>query len=240
MTTTKNNKATTKNESILLAQRHVKSLNNLDSGIQEQNVLLKHLPAFTTYTRTLQDNKHINLTLQYSDTKYLTEQQKQHIFNVTKTNMASLYNQCKDKRTWAWNDNRKYKQLFDDNAKCILLYDKSNNSNDIIGFTHIRYELDDIDQTKPNIYIYEIQLINEYTNMKIGKHIMNILELLMYKLNLYKMVLTVLKHNYNAIKFYKSLNYTVDDSDPSNDDEVVEYEILSKLNKKYKPMNDVT
>jgi hypothetical protein len=53
-------------------------------------------------------------------------------------------------------------------------------------------------------------------------------------------MLTVLKHNMDAMKFYKTLGFTMDDTDPSHDDFVddhatlYDYEIWAKRNKRYK------
>jgi len=60
---------------------------------------------------------------------------------------------------------------------------------------------------------------------------LQILELLAFRANLTKVVLTVFLHNPNSIKFFKSLGYKVDETSPVQTlvDEF-DYEILSKMN----------
>lgn len=218
-------------QTIIRTQRYIKQLNEYDCTTH--NLLTQHLPALTTYKRTLPDGTQLHLTLQYIDAGKLSQAVQTQIFELTKLNMYQLYNACKDGKLWHWNDKRKSKQLFDPRAKYILIHNTSNG--DLAGFVHLRYDSDELDHSIPILYLYEIQLYPAYTHRGIGAYCMGVCELLMHKLNLYKVCLTVLKHNTDAIKFYKKLKYTLDDTDPSTGDtgDVYEYEILSKTNSRY-------
>lgn len=213
---------------IIATQQYLTALNRLDSSIPQHNPLIKHLKPFATYKRQT-----IDCRLQYVNAEHLSDADRNTIFNITKHNMYELYNQCSDRKLWHWNDKRKKKQLFSDKSKYLVLYNNINN--DLVGFIHIQYDSDECDHTIPMIYLYEIQIQSNYNHQGIGTYLMNVLELLMHKLNLNKICLTVLKHNTSAVAFYTKLNYTVDESDPSTDhtSHTLEYQILSKINSRF-------
>ena len=78
---------------------------------------------------------------------------------------------------------------------------------------------------------------------------MQVLEMLAFKADMRKIMLTVLKHNDSAVKFFKSLlKFEIDETNPAdavqwnenyNDIEQIDYEILSKFNKR-KLMREAT
>ena len=63
---------------------------------------------------------------------------------------------------------------------------------------------------------------------------MQVLEMLAFKADMRKIMLTVLKHNPDAQKFFKSMmKFEIDETCPINDVyEQFDYEILSKMNKR--------
>ena len=71
---------------------------------------------------------------------------------------------------------------------------------------------------------------------------MQVLEMLAFKADMRKIMLTVLKHNESATKFFKShMKFEIDETNPAedvqwnekyNDIEQIDYEILSKFNKR--------
>jgi len=97
-----------------------------------------------------------------------------------------------------------------------------------LAFSHFRF---DMDYDIPVLYCYELQLEVECRRKGLGRFMLQILELLAFKANLTKVVLTVFLHNPNSIKFFKSLGYKVDESSPVQTlVEEFDYEILSKNN----------
>ncbi|KAL7454153.1 hypothetical protein ACHAWC_005783 [Mediolabrus comicus] len=111
---------------------------------------------------------------------------------------------------------------------------KNNNTPNVIGFAHFRYEKDEDTPTLPITYLYELQISSLYTSNGLGHKLMTIIELLSLNFQIYKIILTVFKCNTGAMKFYleKLKGYEIDECSPSNfegvENENAEYEILSK------------
>jgi hypothetical protein len=116
----------------------------------------------------------------------------------------------------------------------INLTTNNNNTPNLIGFAHFRYEKDEDTPTLPITYLYELQISSIYTSNGLGYKLMTIIELLSLKFQIYKIILTVFKCNTGAMKFYleKLKGYGIDECSPSNfegvENENAEYEILSK------------
>ncbi|KAI8806340.1 hypothetical protein BJ742DRAFT_368733 [Cladochytrium replicatum] len=85
----------------------------------------------------------------------------------------------------------------------------------------------------PVMYCYELQLDKDYRRGGLGKHMLKIMEELGKAWKMRKAMLTVFKHNTDAIGFYNSMRYEIDAISPSNclparRAQRVSYEILSK------------
>ena len=95
----------------------------------------------------------------------------------------------------------------------------------------------------------QIQIDEEFQRKGLGKFMMQVLEMLAFKADMRKIMLTVLKHNDSAVKFFKALlKFEIDETNPAedvqwnekyNDIEQIDYEILSKFNKR-KLMREAT
>ena len=72
---------------------------------------------------------------------------------------------------------------------------------------------------------YELQIDEKYQNKGLGEHFMKCLEKLAKKWQMERIVLTVLTNNDGALRFYKRLGYTVDETSP---DDEPSYQIFSK------------
>lgn len=152
----------------------------------------------------------------------LDETVKQWIFNLTKTNMKSKYEDC----SWGWNDTKKYEELTDEDAWYLIAQSTDGKP---LGFSHFRFDLDEGIEV---LYCYELQIEPSIMRRGLGKFMMQILELVAFTNHMRKVVLTVLKHN-KCNYFFKALNYQLDESSPVDDDEeTYPYAILSKINKK--------
>ncbi|CRG94955.1 acetyltransferase, GNAT family, putative [Plasmodium gallinaceum] len=183
------------------------------------------------------------------------------ILEITKNNMKKMYNESNFLNK-GWSDIRKMKELKNDKSKLILGFLKVNikmkneekynfldiiKSNDqkkidnylqnykLICFVHFRLTPDYYPYQKNIIcYLYEIQIIPNYTKLGLGVHLISMLENLCKNIKLKKIICTVLKKNIRAISFYKNkCSFEIDENSPDNfitdNSESCEYEILKKV-----------
>merc|ERR1712066_143528 len=110
-------------------------------------------------------------------------------------------------------------------------------TNKPVAFSHFRFDMDHDDV----LYCYEIQLEESVRRKGLGKFMMKVLELMMMKADLLKIMLTVFKHNDVASKFFKEvLKYDIDETCPYDTVyEQFDYEILSRFNMKEKKKREV-
>ncbi|XP_037956441.1 N-alpha-acetyltransferase 40-like [Teleopsis dalmanni] len=85
----------------------------------------------------------------------------------------------------------------------------------------------DMDYGNSVIYCYEMQIETAYRRKGLGKFMMETLENCAKHWQLEKVILTVLNNNINAMSFFKTIGYILDDSSPDVL-EKAEYKILSK------------
>lgn len=80
---------------------------------------------------------------------------------------------------------------------------------------------------------YELQLESSIQRQGIGRFLMSLVELFSWRCQLRRVVLTVFRSNTAAQRFYtRTLNYTLDDTDPELWEQDENYQILAKRNKK--------
>lgn len=112
-------------------------------------------------------------------------------------------------------------------------------SNDIVAFTHFRFESNDKDipliEQEVVLYVYEVQVSDIARRVGLGRRLMSIMELIALKrMGIKKVMLTVFKANQIAMDFYLNrMKYDIDESSPSHfaedgGEDTVDYEILSK------------
>lgn len=179
------------------------------------------------------------------------------IFQMTKKNMEELYNKS-DFLDKGWSDDKKMKELKSNKCKLILGFLNKNATEDhtsvldiiqnneekklntflkkhkLICFVHYRL-IPDYHPNHRNIicYLYEIQVNQEYTKLGIGRRLIEMLEKLCKKIQIRKILCTVLKLNERATLFYKNkCSFEIDENNPDNfiesDKGQCEYEILKK------------
>jgi ribosomal protein S18 acetylase RimI-like enzyme len=108
-----------------------------------------------------------------------------------------------------------------------------------VGFVSFRYTTGDDDHA-PLLYVYELQLESSVHRQGLGKHLMSLVELLAWKCQLLRVVLTVFARNEPAMRLYtRTLHYDLDDTDPSLHDERAPYSILAKRSPKIKSIADI-
>ncbi|XP_063921638.1 N-alpha-acetyltransferase 40 [Zophobas morio] len=193
---------------ILLAMTVVDKANKLTDPLEP-------FPVFRKY-----DKNGLEAELYMKRATDLEELTKSWIFSLTKRNMQIKYEQC----SWGWNDAKKMEELFDEAAWYLVAQSADKT---LLGFSHFRF---DIDEGLEVLYCYELQLEPAVQRKGLGKFMMQILELVAFKNNMKKVVLTILKNNHYS-KFFRALNYVVDESSPvDHHEETLPYEILSKVN----------
>ncbi|XP_045461341.1 N-alpha-acetyltransferase 40 [Harmonia axyridis] len=204
-----------KEEQIRISQamQAVALANNLEDPMEP-------FPVFRNFNKN-----GINAELNVKKGNCLEENVKQWAFNLTKKNMQQKYESC----SWGWSDSKKLEELNDEAAWYLIA--KSADNGNLLGFSHFRFDMDEGIEV---LYCYELQLETSVQRKSLGKFMMQILELIAFKNGMRKVVLTVLKNNPHS-KFFKAINYEVDESSPMDDEDDYSYEILSKINKKLLP-----
>lgn len=177
-------------------------------------------PVFKKYERN-----GLSVTFETKKASNLDEETISWAFELTKTNMKSLY----ESSDWGWKDKEKHAEMTESNAWYLVARDQDNRP---VAFSHFRFDMElDIEV----LYCYEIQLCPDVRKKGLGKFMMQILELMANKYEMQCVMLTVFKSNNVAQEFFmKKLNYQVDEISPQQgiyDDKDYSYEILSKLTK---------
>lgn len=147
------------------------------------------------------------------------------MLQLTEDNMKQLYEQS----DWGWNRKSKLKEFQHILARFLIL--KLNDK--LIGFCHFRFDFGS-DNSEACVYCYELQVARQFQRQGLGMHMMNILTMLAIRFKLYRVMLTVFKHNVKAMDFYVNrLKFRVDKSSPSKFNQETDYEILSlKISKR--------
>ncbi|KAL3285743.1 hypothetical protein HHI36_000270 [Cryptolaemus montrouzieri] len=192
--------------------------------VAQANKLEDPLEPFSVFRKFNKNG--INAELYVKRASNLESNIKEWAFNLTKKNMQYKYESC----SWGWSDTKKLEELYDEAAWYLIA--KSVDTGSLLGFSHFRFDMDEGIEV---LYCYELQLETNVQRKSLGKFMMQILELIAFKNNMRKVVLTVLKNNQYS-KFFKAINYELDESSPVDDDEDYPYEILSKINKRLAPI----
>ena len=96
-----------------------------------------------------------------------------------------------------------------------------------VGYSHFRFSMEVDNEV---LYVHEIQIDSKYQRKGIGRFMMFALEMLAFKADMRKIMLTILKGNPEADKFFKEImKFEIDEACPKSH---VDYEILSKPNKR--------
>ncbi|RZC40658.1 N-alpha-acetyltransferase 40, partial [Asbolus verrucosus] len=171
------------------------------SVVEKANKLSDPLEPFPVFRKYNKNG--IDAELYIKRVMDLDESMKSWIFSLTKKNMQIKYEQC----SWGWSDSKKMEELTDEAAWYLIAQ--------AVDGTLLGYEL----QLEPSVQ-----------RKGLGKFMMQILELVAFKNNMRKVILTILKNNHYS-KFFKALNYELDETSPVDyQDETYPYEILSKIN----------
>eukprot|EP00210_Caulerpa_lentillifera_P008580 g8185.t1 len=130
---------------------------------------------------------------------------KDWYLQLCKTNMKELY-----EAVWGWNDDEADLQYEKEGSHFFFAFLDGDLSQPI-GLCQIIIEWY---YGRAVMYVYEIQVEAKHHGKRIGHHFMNILEIMGQELKLDAIVLTCMKQNERAMKFYLKLGYSVDESSP--------------------------
>eukprot|EP00943_MAST-04B_sp_MAST-4B-sp1_P001295 g1295.t1 len=186
-------------------------------GESEETVknTLADFAAFTKYSRN-----GLDISIEFSSGLTMDVETRQRTFDVLKDNMKQMY----DKSGWGWSDRKKMNEHTDPSARFLVA---RNIQGEVIGFTQFRFL---IEKNYEVLYIYELQVAMNGRRCGLGRHMMQICELMARKNEMKFVMLTVFKNNAAAMNFYRNkMKYELDEISPSEcGDDTADYEILSK------------
>lgn len=181
---------------------------------------LENLPSFKKY-----EKNGMNVAISAERLTDLDKDTKDWLMDLITRNMKALY----EKSDWGWKTANKEEEMFDDRAWYLLARDMDDGS--LLAFSHFRFDMDYDDEV---LYVYEIQLEDSIRRKGLGRFMMQVLEIMAFKADMRKIMVTIFKHNPGAQKFFKeALKYEIDETCPVDDVyEQYDYQILSKFNRR--------
>ena len=147
---------------------------------------LEDFAAFKKYNRN-----GLDIFIEFTSGATMDEDTKTRTYEVLKENMKQMY----DKSGWGWNNRKKMKEHTDPDARFLIA---RNVEGEVIGFTHFRFL---IEHNKEVLYIFELQVAINGRRCGLGRHMMQICELMARKNSMKFVMLTVFKNNLNAMSF---------------------------------------
>jgi len=179
----------------------------------------------------------LDLTLQTLRAPDMEEETLSWAFDTVKTNMAPLYQEVYQScQELDWEDKRE--EMREDLAWYLIVRTQEGAP---VAFSHFRYDLDYGDEV---LYCYQIQVKEEFRRKGLGRFMMKVLEMLMIKADMLKIMCTIFKKDLAETEFFiKTLKFDTDETSFLDTvDEQSEYRILSRFNqiKKRKMEEDGT
>jgi GNAT superfamily N-acetyltransferase len=114
-----------------------------------------------------------------------TAESEAFVFDLTKRNMQPVYDTASG-AGWKWNDTKKRGELFSPETRYLLARDAG--SSELLGFLAFRLELEDDLEV---LYVYELQVVEVARRRGLGKHMMQVAELMARKNGLQRWVVCV-------------------------------------------------
>ncbi|KAI3725387.1 hypothetical protein L1987_65174 [Smallanthus sonchifolius] len=160
---------------------------------------LSHFPNFRHY-----NTNGLSLFLESGRGNKLSYDLKNYIQKLLKVNMEGPYG-----AEWPAEEKVKRRDMSSPEALYIFVYNKES----MIGFVQYRFT---IEEEIPVLYAYELQLEPAYQGKRLGKFLMQLVELIACNNGMGAVVLTVQKRNTSAINFYlNKLRYDISSISPS-------------------------
>jgi len=153
--------------------------------IKESEAVDDHLTPFTEWTTYSKNG--LVAKLNFYKSSIMSQELHEWAFLLLKKNMKEIY-----EKVDYWSDTEKQAELKDNAARFIVV---TNTTTSIpVAFVHFRFLIEMCN--KLALYCYEIQLDSSVQRKGLGKHLMQLLEVIA-KLHKYDwIILTVFKSNY--------------------------------------------
>lgn len=162
------------------------------------------------------------LSLKFVFSAKMSGDQLRSCLSLFEKNMGDLYRNS----SWGLNMDEKTAEMKHENARFLLL---TTAEDTLGGFVHFRFEYDDDERpTRAVLYLYEIQMDEMYQRQGLGKKLLSVVEKIATDADVSHVVLTSFKANKDAMRFYENRGYQIDETDPENFNEPVDYKILSR------------
>ena len=160
-------------------------------------------------------------TLRASD---LDEKTLDWAFDTVKTSMKPLYDEAhKNDPEDGWREDAKKGEMREDMAWILLAKTQDGAP---VAFSHFRYQMNDDDEV---LYCYDLQVMETYRRKGLGKFMMKVLEMLMIKADMLKIMCIIFKNDNTGVDFFKTaLNYDTDETNLEG--KHLQYEIISRYN----------
>lgn len=156
--------------------------------------------------------------IDFKSSSQLTDDEFKACFNL----IASTSRQDYKASSWGWHPKRKKREMQEDEMRYLLVRSlqrngqSGNRTNDplqgLLSFmlTH------DSTPSVPVLYIYEIHLSKPLRNLRLGAHLMEIVEGIAEKVGVEKLMLTCFLSNESAHGFYERRGYSTDVCSPED------------------------
>merc|ERR1712183_1078878 len=161
----------------------------------------------------------------------LPEETKVWAFDLVKTNMKPLYDAAYGddpdmEAEFGWKEKDKREEMWSDHAWYLLARTEEGKA---VAFSHFRYDMDYDDEV---VYCYEMQVEKGFRRKGLGRFMMKVLEMLMMKADMLKLMATIFKKDKPEAEFFKkALKFEQDETSfVDTVHEQFEYEILSRPN----------
>jgi len=190
---------------------------------------LSQLPSFGTYNKN-----GLNLKLETLRSPEVDQATKDWAFKLLEDNMKPVYEETYgeggDFEGEKWDPKEKREEMESEKAYFLLARTELGTP---VAFSHFRFDMDYDDEV---LYCYELQIEKKFRRKGLGKFMMKVLELLMMKANMLKIMTTIFKREKSNRGLFKDcLKYETDETSPVDSVyDQVEYEIVSRFNLKKK------
>lgn len=173
----------------------------------------------------------LDLTLETVRAPDLDEKTLSWAFETVKTVMKPLYDEAYKndpdyEAEFGWKEKEKKTEMREDLAWYLLARTQEGTP---VAFSHFRFDMDYDDEV---LYCYELQVEKAYRRKGLGKFMMKVLEMLMIKADMLKLMCTIFKKDKPEVEFFKkALKFEQDETSfVDTVHEQFEYEIISRFN----------
>ncbi|KAI6190351.1 N-alpha-acetyltransferase 40 [Aphelenchoides bicaudatus] len=133
---------------------------------------------------------------------HLDDAQFEWVFELFAKNMEEFYR----KSEWGYDEDLKKNELRATTARYIVVRNKDGKK---LAFLHYRFV---IEANEPVLYIYELQVEQDYQNQGIGSLLLDIVEKVAKKVGMVKTYATVFKFNTLSLEFFRNRGYENDEN----------------------------